>query len=157
MRIELSSGETIHLDFYYFYEFDKDGHDVRGVEALISDEEGRTTSATAICSFLDQFVKETGRQIALKRLVATMPRKIRGEILSAYFNRKKRERRPSPTAGLPVTRYYLIDSHELEKAVAKYHDHPQLVDFSEFERELADSIIRGIENGERETSTVPSA
>lgn len=44
----------------------------------------------SVCSLLDTFNKELGRQIALHRLAATLDRPLRGNILAAYFNRSRR-------------------------------------------------------------------
>lgn len=45
---------------------------------------------SARCHPVDQYIKETGRQVALQNLLLRNPisRELRGKILSAYFTRK---------------------------------------------------------------------
>lgn len=45
--------------------------------------------AEAFCSVKDQYVKETGRRLTLKRAVAALPRTLRGKLLHAYFTRHR--------------------------------------------------------------------
>lgn len=55
----------------------------------ITGERGRSWTDSSCCSVHDNFCKETGRRIALRRTVEMLPREVRGKILHAYYARHR--------------------------------------------------------------------
>jgi len=63
-------------------------------ECLVEDhtiDPPRVLEGEAYCSRLDNFNKETGRKLSLKRAIAKFPKTIRREIWNAYLNRTKQQ------------------------------------------------------------------
>ena len=74
-----------------------DGHPTKAFTMCVLQVEGQTTCATAWCSIGDNFNKEAGRKIALKRAMqhANLNRDDRREVWMAYFGRKNHAKWPN--------------------------------------------------------------
>ena len=79
------------------------GHSYHGLTVCLVCNDVDMWWSVARCSISDRFCKETGRQIALKRAVADLPRDVRGALLRAYFTR----RRPTPEKPVKGMQYYI--------------------------------------------------